>query len=152
DRAAIEGAIEVTPRALGEAITHLPWLCPCAASLVALARDPNPTGWSMVQSDPGAVLLVVRQSADLLSVPALVSFPPLLDSPRIPQAALEGLQNPQLWFVDWGHPSLHLIYRASLRHAFLARRLAEATRLCSPDLAWVAGLVTPLGWWGVCAI
>src|SRR5207249_9429699 len=51
-------------KALGEAATHLAWLCPSAASLVALARSPTATVWEEVRDDPGAVLLILRQAPD----------------------------------------------------------------------------------------
>ena len=49
--------------ALGEAATQLPWLSPCAASLLALARLPAASAWAEVRSDPAAVLLISSQCA-----------------------------------------------------------------------------------------
>ena len=56
-------------KALGEAATHLAWLCPSAASLVALARSPTATVWQEVRDDPGAVLLILRQAPDQTGSP-----------------------------------------------------------------------------------
>src|SRR5438105_4767739 len=48
----IEGAIAVRSLALGEAATQLPWLCPCASSLLALACQPAAAAWQEVRDDP----------------------------------------------------------------------------------------------------
>src|SRR5436853_474618 len=63
-------------KALGEAATHLAWLCPSAASLVALARSPTATVWQEVRDDPGAVLLILRQAPDP-PVSPILSCPPV---------------------------------------------------------------------------
>src|SRR5262245_64088005 len=45
---------------VGEAAIDLPWLSPCAATLVAFARAETAPLWDDVRSDPGAVLLIAR--------------------------------------------------------------------------------------------
>src|SRR5260370_38720480 len=97
----MEGAIKVRVPALGEAVTHLPWLSPCAASLVTLARSPGAAAWARVRSDPGAVLLIVRQATPTLAVPTLSFFPALLQDPAVLDGALHPLRHGAEWFVDW---------------------------------------------------
>src|SRR5438445_2751962 len=87
----IEGAIAVRVPALGEAATHLPWLSPCAASLLALARMPAAAAWSRLRHDPGAVLLVARQVARTLITPAISFFPAVLRDPAILDGAIDFL-------------------------------------------------------------
>jgi signal transduction histidine kinase len=144
-------------RALGEAATQLPWLSPCAASLAALARAPA-AAWLAVRRDPGAVLLIVRQTAPSLTSPALSFFPSLLRDPAILEGSLRflapvpGARGPEsACFVDWNQPAVRPVYEASLSYAQLAFRLAAETGRCDPDNAWVAGLLAPLGWLAVCA-
>ncbi len=150
-----EGVIAVRPAALGEAVTHLPWLTPAAASLVALARPAVDAGWRTVRTDPAAVLLVVRQTAPLLSVPSLPYFPALLREASVVEGALlvvraEGEPGPA--FVDWSRPAVAPIYWSALHFAHLSALLAERTRACDAESAWVAGLLAPLGWLAVAAV
>ncbi|HLJ97835.1 MAG TPA: HAMP domain-containing sensor histidine kinase [Gemmataceae bacterium] len=167
--------------AVGEAATQLPWLCPCASSLLALARKPAAAAWKEVRADPGAVLLILRE-APLRFYSARESiFPGLLRDPVILKGALRILAQtvPELepvgatestgaiplapcpaWerppipggFVDWSRPDCRPVYQACLSYARTAEGLAEITRRCDPHLAWVAGLLAPLGWLAVCAI
>ena len=159
--------------AVGEAATQLPWLSPCAASLLALARMPAAAAWERLRHDPGAVLLVVRRVARSLSTTAISFFPALLREPAILEGALQFLTSelPEsraavdeaigqttdsgpgtvAGFVDWYQPAMRPIYHACLLYARLAQRVAEMTGSSDPDNAWVAGLLAPLGWLAVCA-
>ena len=47
-------------KALGEAAVDLPWILPCASSLVRLTRPDAAAVWSEVRFDPGCVLLLAR--------------------------------------------------------------------------------------------
>ena len=47
-------------KALGEAAVDLPWILPCASSLVGLTRPEAAAVWSEVRFDPGCVLLLAR--------------------------------------------------------------------------------------------
>jgi signal transduction histidine kinase len=136
---------------LGEA-ANLPWLSPCAASLVALARAPTPAVWEAVRCDPGAVLLLLRYALPPAAPPGLSFFPSLLTDPAPLEAALRHLAEPGPDAVDWDRPVCRPVYDASLAYARLAYRLAERTDLCAPDNAWVAGLLAPLGWLAACSI
>jgi signal transduction histidine kinase len=131
---------------LGEAATHLSWLAPSAASLVALAR-PSGASWTQLRTDPGAVLLVLRFAAG--SHPRPFS-PALLHDPALLQAALELLDTPGP--VAWQHPAVEPIYRLALACAAHAAHLARPTGQVDPELAWMAGLLAPLGWLAVCAV
>lgn len=163
--------------ALGEAATQLPWLCPCASSLVALARKPAAAAWREVRDDPGAVLLILRQAARTGTSPAPAYFPSLLRDPCLVQGAIRLLHatepepakagTPILpfspstplpcahvpsGFVDWRLAGSDSVYRACLLYARTAHDLADMSRRGDPDHAWVAGLLAPLGWLAVCAV
>lgn len=132
--------------ALGEAAIQLPWLSPCAASLVALARAPAAEAWVVVRTDPGCVLLLLRHALPQPDPTRLSLFPTLLRDPAPLEAARCRLEYPGLGYADWGHPVLRPIYQSALYCARLAQALAERAGRCPPDHAWVCGLLAPLGW------
>ncbi len=169
-------------RALGEAATELPWLCPCAAALTALARAPA-DAWGAVRHDPALVLLVARQTAAALADPSRASFATLVHDPAVLEGALTHLHvaekrlhsystSPErergdipalalgasrenasmpLDFVNWADSTLSPIHVAALTSARLAHGLAQAAGGCDPESTWAAALLTPLGWYAVCA-
>jgi two-component system, NtrC family, sensor kinase len=145
----IEGAIEVRPTALAGAISQLPWLCPCAASLAALAR--NPTAWSDVRADPGVALLLVRHTSETPTPSGPSLFPALFENPSVLESAIRQLDQAPAGIIDWCQAGLGHVHQACLAYARFAERIAEVTGKCHPDHAWVAGLLAPLGWLGVCA-
>jgi len=134
--------------ALGEAATHLPWLAPAAASLVALGRR-GFEAWPEVRADPGAVLLVARHSP---VAAGKVFFPAQLNEPAVLEAATRLLESADTGFVDWQQPAVRAVYEAAVTCAQLAGDAAERGGRCDPDHAWVAGLLAPLGWLAVCAV
>jgi len=158
--------------ALGEGATHLPWLSPCAASLLALARLPAAAAWSKVRHDPGAVLLITRQTARTLCSPCISFFPAILREPVILDGAIhflslvsasagrqalaeiqtESRSRAADYCIDWYDPPLRPIYHHCLLYARLAERVADLSGRCDADNAWVAGLLAPLGWMAVCAL
>jgi signal transduction histidine kinase len=177
----IEGAIAVRFPALGEAATQLPWLCPCATSLLALARKPALAAWFAVRDDPGAVLLLVRQTARALPSATELSCLGWVRDPAILQEAVRCLQESSRGpeseaaktaasafgrsdeirlkqtpacggFVDWSRPGCRVIYEACLGYAHVAQRLAELSQRGDPEQAWVGGLLAPLGWLAICAM
>src|SRR5436305_1204698 len=86
--------VEVNTPALGDAAIHLPWLSPCAASLVALTRAPTATLWSEVRADPGCVLLMLRHGA----APGATAVADWLREPAVLDAAAHHLEQPPAGF------------------------------------------------------
>jgi signal transduction histidine kinase len=167
----IEGAIVVRVPAVGEAAARLPWLSVCADSLLALARAPAAQAWETVRHDPAAVLLIVRQVAHQLASPSSSSFPAVLRDPVILDGALRLLTPPLVAeatdagpnstddgpgtpddLIDWTQSPIQPIYDGSLQYARAAQRLAQISGHADPENAWIAGLLTPLGWLAVCAV
>lgn len=138
-------------KALGEAATHLAWLCPSAASLVALARSPTASVWEQVRGDPGAVLLILRQVPDH-AVSSQSFFPGVVHEPAVLLEAARLLESPGASYVDWSQPAIGPIYHACQTFAHLASQLAERSGRGDPDNAWAAGLLAPLGWLAVAAV
>ena len=140
------------PQALAEAVTRLRWVCPGAAALLALARSPTATSWDAVRGDPGAVLMLVRHSP-MLRATANGSFVPnLLANPNLLEEVLRRLDGPVVGWADWNQPSIQLVHQSALRYAASAHSLAQAEQSCDPDLAWIGGLLAPLGWLVVAAV
>jgi two-component system NtrC family sensor kinase len=140
-------------KAPGEAALQLPWLSPCAASLLALTRAPQAAVWSEIRHDPGCVLLLVRHALPPATTSGLSLFPALLRDAAVLDAArahLEGKPRPRGW-VSWNQAEARPIYQTALACARLACHLAEQADCCAPDNAWVAGLLAPLGWLAACA-
>jgi two-component system, NtrC family, sensor kinase len=134
------------------AATRLPWLAPAATSLVALARA-APGLWSQVGGDPGLVLLLCRESSPgQPRSPSPSSSSSLLDA-NVLEGALHLLSTTPagVGFVDWRQTGLESIYQHVLRYARLAHALAQRSERCLPDIAWVGGLLAPLGWLAVAA-
>jgi signal transduction histidine kinase len=75
-----------------------------------------------------------------------------LCDPAVLEAALRQLEEHGRGLMDWAEPTIHPIYHASLTYARLAAHLAERTSRCDPELAWVTGLLAPLGWLAVCTV
>jgi two-component system, NtrC family, sensor kinase len=134
-------------KSLGEAATDLPWLSPCAHSLVALARSSLASAWLGCRTDPGLVLLAARASGSRKN---LVFSPSC--SARILSASLRHLRlGHRAGFVDWSQPVCRDAYGACLRQASLAAALAEHVVDCDPQRAWVGGMLAGLGWLTACA-
>src|SRR5262245_19609386 len=146
------------------AATELPWLCPCAAALTALARAPA-NAWAAVRHDPALVLLVARQTAAALADPSRASFTTLVHDSAVLDGALthlnvsENSTSPErergdhpsltlgasrenasmpLDFVNWADPILNPIHVAALSSARLAHSLARVAGGCDPESAWAA--------------
>lgn len=135
--------------ALGEAVTHLPWLAPCAASLTALAKATSAGSlWPSLRGDPGCVLLLPRFAPTAADLPSF-SLDRWRDASLLQSA---GRLLGQPGFVDWRQTPLQPIHRAALTSATVAARLAERTGRAAAEAAWTAGLVAPLGLLAVCAV
>jgi len=136
---------------VGEAATHLAWLSPSAASLVALARSPTATIWRQIRGDPGAVLLVLRQVPEHAA--SSQSFLTAgVHEPAVLLEAVRLLETPGPSYVDWNEPIVRPIYQACHTFACTASKLAERTGRGDPDNAWAAGLLAPLGWLAAAAV
>src|SRR6266851_4905544 len=136
---------------VGEAATHLAWLSPSAASLVALARSPTATIWRQLRGDPGAVLLVLRQSPDhALSSQSFLTAG--IHEPAVLLEAARLLETLGPSYIDWNEPIVRPIYQACHTFACTASKLAERTGRGDPDNAWSAGLLAPLGWFAAAAV
>jgi two-component system NtrC family sensor kinase len=130
---------------------ELPWLSPCAASLAALARAPTRAVWSEVRGDPGCVLLLVRHTSTAPTCPDRSLLAHALAAPTALEAALSHLSSADSSFVDWNNAELIPIYQAALAYAHAAHLLADRAAGCDPDLAWIGGLLVPLGWFALAA-
>jgi signal transduction histidine kinase len=140
----------VRPAAPAEAVAELPWLCPGADALRALARADGAACWAAVRHDPATVLLAARR-AEAFHTPAAPFPPSCLHDPALLETVLRHLrEHPGRGFVDWGGEG-RAVHQAALRYARGARHLAEQTGRCDPEHAWAAGLLAPLGWLAVAA-
>jgi signal transduction histidine kinase len=138
--------------ALGEAVTHLPWLSPSASTLAALARPPSAEAWDQIRFDPGGVLLLLRQNAGTSTGATPSSFPISLQEPAVLEETVRILERREAGFVNWNQPGLRPIYQAGVMLARHAEFIARQTEGCHPESAWVAGLLAPFGWYAVCAV
>ena len=136
----------MTMTSLAEAACELPWLAPCAGSLVALARPASGRLWSALRSDPGLVLLLLRQAPPVAATSACSFYSSLLHEPGVLRLALECLGADNAAFTDWRHATLQPIYNAALTSATAAEALAQASDRSNPEHAWVGALLAPLGW------
>ncbi len=139
------------PAALAEAVLRLPWICPGTAALLALARSPTAVSWEEIRTDPGAVLLILRHSANFRR-PGISSVSRLLSDPCLLESALQQLEAEPSGWADWHQPTIQPIHQAAMRYAATARNLAQGDGTCDPDLAWIGGLMAPLGWFGVAVV
>lgn len=135
-------------KAVGEAAQGLPWLAPCASSLVYLAREGR-AAWPGLRTDPGAVLLLARAAGtnSTLSQP----FDSHFEQPTPLRLAQELLGHSAGW-IDWANPAVSHLYKVCLQQAALAHGLAHSLAGCDPEKAWTAALLSPLGWMGAAAV
>ena len=142
----------VGPRALAEAVTRLPWVCPGTAALLALARSPTASSWETVRADPGAVLLLTRHSPMLRATTNDSFIPGSFANPTLLEEALRRLEPPLTGWADWNQSAIQPVYQSAFRYAATAYALAQNEHSCDPDLAWIGGLLAPLGWLAVAAV
>lgn len=131
----------------GDAASQLRPLLPTAASLQLLSRTPSPTYWDMLRHDPGLALLLVTCLPELWR-PAPFSLQ-LLTTPRLLQTALAQFQEPGAVYFDARSRPLQPIVRYCRTLANHAWRIAWRTQRWDAELAWVAGLLAPLGWYAL---
>lgn len=130
---------------VGEQAMHLPWISPCADSLIGLAKHPLVSVWPTVRTDPGFVLLCLRHSQISCHVDYRTTFLKTISEADLCHNVHLQLQAPPSGELDWADSSVHPHYRFGLRCARLAGRLAEHLQICDPQLAWSVGLLVPLG-------
>jgi len=116
----------------------LPWLRPASASLLALTDDPPDA--SAIRLDPGLVLHALRYSRP---TPDGATF--ALDEAILCQPGLSETAAALLGEATVSAPSDSNVLQLGQRLAHLASKLAAVMGLCSPDAAWCAGLLAPLG-------
>lgn len=134
----------------GEAVLQLPWLSPGRAALVRMARSANPSLWSQLRLDPGAVLLLVR-TLPSESAPNLATLEAAFRSADLLDLARQNLCAQSTGYVDWSNPNIQPVYQASVNFARLAWLLAQRIG-CDPVCAWIGGLLAPLGWLAIGAV
>jgi len=139
----------VPASAVGEAATRLSGMSPAAASLLALARSESVSPWSQIRCDPGAVLLLFRHTAGLQLHDHTAALPALLRSADVLEDAARHLD--AIAVIDWSQPAAGRVRAAALAYAHTAEQLAQQTGRVPSELAWVGGLLAPLGWLAVCA-
>src|SRR5437588_12694808 len=113
--AEIEGAIEVKALSPGDAAVRLPWLAPRRASLVAPSRLLSPPDWSDLRTDPGLLLLLLRQTGP--DAPAADLAPAVWEGPAALDAALGWLAPETPGFADGNHPAARPVFDAVLTFA-----------------------------------
>ncbi len=145
------GMPAVKAPALGVAAAHLPWLSPGAAALTAAVRQPAAEAWSLLRTDPGAVLLVLRYACPTPFAGA-PDYPCLLNHAFFFDAAARHLSDTGPGFVDWSAEALQRLLKVGLTYAATAADLAHKSGRCDSEQAWLAGLLVPLGWYAVAAI
>jgi two-component system NtrC family sensor kinase len=144
----IEGAIAVSA-ALGDTAVRLPWLAPSVASLVALTRPHRTAFWTTIHTDPGALLLLLRQSPHDQSPEP---FRPARLAPAALRAAHEFLGQPAAGVLDVSHPAVQTVLAVGRACAQAAYALAKKSGRVDPECAEAAGLLAPLGWLAAAAV
>ncbi len=131
-------------KALGEAAVDLPWILPCANSLVGLTRPDAASVWSEVRFDPGLVLLLARSAADN-------SFISLLQHTSVLEKALTWVSTSHGPCVDWGQGGPARVQSFCARQAMVAEVIAARIG-SSAERAFLAGMLAPLGWLALAAL
>ncbi len=136
----------------GEPAIHLPWLSPCAASLVLLAKNPVEAVWSRVRFDPGCVLQLLRTRYSQRESPGEGPLFRGLSEQKFLHSCWFHLHQESIGHVNWNRDPARPLYQSSLRFASLAQRLAHHTKCCDANGAWVGGFLAPLGWFALAAV
>ncbi len=129
--------------ALGDTAVQLPWLAPSVASLVALTRPHRPASAEIIAADPGALLLLFRNSPhDQPPEP----FRPTRSVSSALRLAHDLLRQSPSGVLDRGHPAVRTVLAAARACSAAARAVAEKSCQIDPECAAAAGLLAPLGW------
>ena len=127
----------------------LPWLPPSPAGLEALLR-PEPDSL-VLRHDPALLLHRLRFFEAAGRASPVLSLETAWDQPLLCLAAARGLQATASYYSWQQTPAGQHWHRQGLRLAYLAWHVAQRSGRCSPDAAWTAGLLAPLGWYAVAA-
>jgi len=136
---------------VGEAATRLTGLSPASASsLLALARSDSVCAWPQLRCDPGAVLLLFRHAPSIPLHDRTAFLPALLRNADVLEDAARHLGTTGA--IDWSQPGACRVGDACLAYAHTAEQFARQTGRVAGDLAWVGGLLAPVGWLAVCGV
>lgn len=124
-----------------DAVTRLEWIPPCERSLLQLARLDSICSWSDFRHDPGFVLLLIQSLPTEVVHPRHFSPEKHLQSVSVFEQTVNYLKH-----HSFANEVPERIRTACVRYASLAEYIAEQTDDVNPKLAWIAGLLAPLGW------
>lgn len=144
----MDGSQRLDPETVAEVAAALPWLCPSAVALKALATEPTPI--AELAFDPSIVLLALRFVRPS-STPETFTYRSLRDS-VVAEAAARLLASPTKYWLDPSHDAVRTLNERSRRLSCAAREYAERTGNCPPEAAAVIGLLAPLGAWAIAAV
>lgn len=122
----------------------LPWLRPSAAGLLALTD--SPPARAAVLDCPGTVAHVLRYARPTPDPANFCLSDDLLGQPGLSAAAAEFVESNHGWPADWQSAAASPL-NFGRTAARVASGLASETGACSPDAAWAAALLSPLGWY-----
>ncbi len=139
----LEGIPIVNPANATQRALATSWLRPTNQALLALTEEtPNALA---LRHDPGMLLHIVRTMRHPNSAHALLFSPAILAQPNICESAATLLETSQNTHAI---PD-SIVHRMGREWANIAEQIAERTGTCSPDAAWAAGLLAPLGWYAL---
>ncbi len=127
-----------------DVVTQLEWIPPCETSLLSLAHCAATSDWHQLRRDPGLVLLLLAAHPVQFQSPHAFSIDRLLDSATPLGLALQHLENDES-LASWTGVGEQIL-NAALRYAREAEHLATELNLVDPQIAWISGLLAPLGW------
>ncbi|MCZ2342521.1 MAG: HAMP domain-containing histidine kinase [Bacteroidales bacterium] len=132
-----------------DALQHI-WLRPAWSALEALTADRPNLG--LLSMDPGITLHCVRSQRPR-SAQQFVFDSTFILQPMHCALAARWLTADAKGYSDWTQtPHAAHLCQIGQRIASVAARLATTTGNTSPAAAWVTGLLTPLGWYALCAV
>lgn len=133
---------------VGQLAAELPWLCPSATSLLALAEHPTPE----LLRDPTIALLALRFARP--SITPETSPPGLVAQPLLAEAAAAGLERTPSAWLPANHPvAITLDHAVCSLHKIAAEAIETGaySDLC-PHNAMLLATVLPLGWLALATI
>lgn len=143
--------------AVGESAAQLDWLWPDATSLQGLSRPLSLASWHHLRHDPAALLLLASTEFQSPGPAPVFRFHHFraVSSIRRAVRAFDTLprnkgNHPQATdFLDWKQPLHQPLLHDATRLALFSEAVACYTRRCDPAVAWMGGMLAPLGWFAV---